>query len=435
MIKLRMRLILFFVSLMFISSILSFIMSAFLPNNSLGKELRQNQQDIANSILELNQETDLSIEEITDMASNFMYDVSIINNINSLQISNEEMNRLQNQETIIFSNQRKNQVTSLLMIDGSYIKISPNSHNNIFRIIASRVRISLISYIAIGSFLVILLAKSVVRPILELTSATQEVAKGNFDIQIDSKGNNEIAQMIQNFNIMTKELKNIEYLRKDFINSVSHEFRTPIASIQGFAKLLQNDDLAEDERREYAQIIIEETSRLSKLSSNILNLSKLENQEMIGKKIIFSLDEQIRRTILLLEHEWSRKNIEFDIDLENTKYQGDEELLQQVWINILSNAIKFSSEASSIAVKLYQMETSIKIEISDTGIGMNEEMRERIFEKFYQGDKAHSIGGNGLGLSIVKRIIDICEGNIYVESRLGYGTTFTVELPLIHLNP
>ncbi|MDY0235423.1 MAG: HAMP domain-containing sensor histidine kinase [Gudongella sp.] len=432
MIKLRMKLILFFVSLMFISSVLSFVIFAFLPDDSLGQELRQNQQEIVISILELEQKTNLNIEEITDMASNFMYDVSIIDSIDSLQMTNDEMNRLKNQETVIISDQRRNQITSVLMIDDTYIEISPHPDNNIFRIIASRVRISLISYIVIGSFLVILLAKSVVKPILKLTAATQEVAKGNFDVEIASKGNDEIAQMIQNFNKMTKELKSIEYLRKDFINSVSHEFKTPIASIQGFAKLLQNDNLPENERHEYTQIIIEETSRLTKLSSNILNLSKLENQEIMGKKIDFSLDEQIRRTILLLEYEWSKKNIEFDIDLENIKYQGDEELLQQVWINILSNAIKFSDEESIITVKLYQMGPIVKIKISDTGIGMSEEIQQRIFEKFYQGDKAHSLGGNGLGLSIAKRIIDICGGIIYVESKIDHGTTFNIELPIVN---
>lgn len=432
MIKLRTKLIMLFISLMIVSSFLSFIISALLPDDSLGKELRQSQQEVVISILELDQKTNLSIEEISDMSSNFMYNVNIIEKVDSYNITNDQMDRMKNGETISFSNQRKNHATSLLLVDGNYIEISPNPDNNIFRIIASRVRISLLSYIAIGSFLVILLAKSVVRPILKLTSASQEVAKGNFDVQIYSKGNDEIAQMIQNFNIMTEELKSIEYLRKDFINSVSHEFKTPIASIQGFAKLLQNDNLPEDERREYTQIIIEETSRLSKLSSNILNLSKLENQEIVGKKIVFSLDEQIRRTILLLEPEWDKKNIEFEIDLEDIKYVGDEELLQQVWINILSNSIEFSPEAASIGLKLYQRGSIVKIEISDKGIGMDKETQERIFEKFYQGDKAHSLGGNGLGLSIAKRIIDICEGKIYVESIKDEGTTFTVELPVVN---
>ncbi len=430
MIKLRMRLILFLVSLMFISSVLSFFISALLPNNSLEKELKLNQQAIAISILELDQKTDLSIEEIINMTSNFMYDVSIIDNIDSLQITSEEMNRLQNQEIIFLSDSILHQITSVLMLDDQYIGIRLYSHNNIFRLRASRIGATLISYIVIGFFLVILLAKRAVRPILKLTWATQEVAKGNFDVQVPIKGNDEIGQLIQNFNRMTRELKSIEYLRKDFISSVSHEFKTPIASIQGFVKLLQNNNLTEDERLEYTQIIIEETSRLSKLYSNILNLSKLENQEIIEKKTVFSLDEQIRRTILLLEHEWSKKNIEFNIDLDCVQYQGNEELLQQVWINLLNNAIKFSYEGSSITVKLYRIESIVKIKINDVGIGISEEMQQRIFEKFYQGDKAHSHDGNGLGLAIVKRIVDLCGGRIYLKSNPTQGSVFTVELPL-----
>jgi signal transduction histidine kinase len=151
---------------------------------------------------------------------------------------------------------------------------------------------------------------------------------------------------------------------------------------------------------------------------------------MLEKKTIFSLDEQIRKSILLLEHEWSNKNIDFDIELDEVQYQGDEELLQQVWINLLNNAVKFSNTNSSIAVRLYRTNSAVIVKISDNGIGMSEETMLRIFEKFYQGDKAHSHDGNGLGLSLVKRILDLCNGSIYVESKLCEGSTFTVELPV-----
>jgi len=268
------------------------------------------------------------------------------------------------------------------------------------------------------------------KPILKLSSATKEVAKGNFDVQVENNSDDEVGQLTKNFNKMIRELKSIEYLRKDFINSVSHEFKTPIASIQGFAKLLQKGNLSKEEEQEYADIIVEETTRLSKLSSNILRLSSLENQEMLEKKTVFSLDEQIRKIILLLEHKWSNKNIDFDIELDEIQYHGDEELLQQVWINLLDNAIKFSNTNSSIIVRLYRTASAAKLEISDTGIGMSEETMLRIFERFYQGDKAHSYDGNGLGLSLVKRILDLCNGSIHVKSKLHEGSTFTVELPV-----
>jgi len=316
------------------------------------------------------------------------------------------------------------------MLDDSYIKISLHPHNSIFKLVASRIGLTLLSYIIIGALLIALSGKMALKPILKLSSATKEVAKGNFDVQVENNSDDEVGQLTKNFNKMIRELKSIEYLRKDFINSVSHEFKTPIASIQGFAKLLQKGNLSKEEEQEYADIIVEETTRLSKLSSNILRLSSLENQEMLEKKTVFSLDEQIRKIILLLEHKWSNKNIDFDIELDEIQYHGDEELLQQVWINLLDNAIKFSNTNSSIIVRLYRTASAAKLEISDTGIGMSEETMLRIFERFYQGDKAHSYDGNGLGLSLVKRILDLCNGSIHVKSKLHEGSTFTVELPV-----
>ena len=427
--KLNKKLVLFFIMLMLISSFLSFIPSAIFYNKKAITEIRQDQQSIAISILELRQKTDLSVEEIMDIMSNFMQNVYIIEDIESMEIDNENMHRLNNREIIFLTNSKKHSATTVLMLDDSYIGIGLYSRNNIFNIVASHVVLTLLCYVGIGAFLIILSANKAVRPIIRLSNATQEIAKGNFDIQIENNSKDEIGKLIENFNKMTKELKGIEYLRKDFISSVSHEFKTPIASIQGFAKLLQNNDLTEEERQEYTQIIIEETTRMSKLSSNILNLSRLENQGMIENKTIFSLDEQIRKSILLLEFEWCEKNIDFDIELDPVQFIGDEELLQQVWINLLSNAIKFSNENGKIVVRLYQVESMVKVKIIDTGIGMDEEVQKRIFEKFYKADTAHSFEGNGLGLSLVKRIIDLCNGKIYLKSHPSKGSTFTVELP------
>ena len=428
--KLNKKLVLFFIMLMLISSFLSFIPSAIFYNKKAITEIRQDQQSIAISILELRQKTDLSVEEIMEIMSNFMQNVYIIEDIEAMEIDSENMNRLNNQEIVFLANSKKHTATTVLMLDDSYIGIGLYSHNSIFNIVASRIILTLLCYVGIGAFLIILSANKVVRPIIRISSATQEVAKGNFDIQIENNSKDEIGKLVENFNKMTKELKGIEYLRKDFISSVSHEFKTPIASIQGFAKLLQNNNLTEEEIREYTQIIIEETTRMSKLSSNMLNLSRLENQGMIESKTLFSLDEQIRKSILLLELEWSEKNIDFDIELDPVQFIGDEELLQQVWINLLSNAIKFSTENGKIVVRLYQVESMVKVKIIDNGIGMDEKVQKRIFEKFYKADTAHSFEGNGLGLSLVKRIIDLCNGNIYLKSNPGKGTTFTVELPL-----
>jgi len=427
--NIKIKLTLFFISLMCISSIISFFASIFF-NNRIVNEMRFDHIAIANSIYELKEKTDLSIEDIVNITDTSMYDVIIVEDIDSIKISNEELRKIKNNEVVPLSSKNSHGVSTMLMIDNNYIKISLHQSNNIFKLVASRVGLTLASYIFIGTLLITVLGKIAVRPILKLTEATKEVAKGNFEIQVEIESNDEIGQLTKNFNKMTRELKGIEYLRKDFINSVSHEFKTPIASIQGFAKLLQKGNLSEEEKQEYTNIIVEETSRLSNLSSNILKLSKLENQEMIDRKAIFSLDEQIRRSILLLEHEWSKKNICFDIELDSVKFPGDEELLQQVWINLLGNAIKFSNDNSSITVRLHGSASFVKVKITDTGIGMSEEIQPRIFEKFYQGHKSHSYDGNGLGLPLVKRILDLCDGKIHVQSSLGKGSTFIVELPL-----
>ena len=237
-----------------------------------------------------------------------------------------------------------------------------------------------------------------------------------------------MGHLIENFNIMIKELGKIEMLRKDFISNVSHEFKTPLSSIQGFATLLKNTNLT-DEQKEYTNIIIDESSKLAKLTSNILSLSKLETHDTAFDKKTFFLDEQLRHCLLLLDSKMQEKNINLDIDFEKVKYYGSEELLEQVWINLLENAIKYSNNNGNIYVSCGIKKQHIEVSIRDTGIGMSKETMERIFEKFFQGDKAHSSEGNGLGLALVKRIIDIVGGTIEVESKLGAGSVFTVSLP------
>lgn len=269
------------------------------------------------------------------------------------------------------------------------------------------------------------------KPLNELIEATRQVSKGNFNIKAkELKRNLGISELIKSFNIMTAELSSIEMFRTDFISNVSHEFKTPIASIQGFAELLQKNNLSKEERIEYAGIIVEESKRLSNLSSNILKISKLEHQEIIGGKASFSLDEQIRRSILLLEHLWDRKNIEFDLHLDEINYIGDEELLQQVWVNLLENAINFSKSNGKIYIGLREKEGFVECVVRDYGIGMSEATLARIFEKFYQGDKSRFQEGHGLGLPLIKRILELHEATISLESKLDEGTTFIVRLPI-----
>ncbi|MCW3490660.1 HAMP domain-containing sensor histidine kinase [Dethiobacter alkaliphilus] len=426
--KISVKLAMFFIAVIIFSSILSFLVSIFFTDD-IRTEIRRDQENIAVSILELRQKTDLSMEEILSFISSPMYEVRRLEDMEALDMTPEEIEKVQNNEIVFLSRGKFQATNTIFMVDGEVVQIRLQPHNTVFRIAGSRVAFTLLSSVLIAALLIILLIKRVVRPVVKLSGATQEVAKGNFDVKIEYKSDDEIGQLTENFNRMTRELKNIEYLRKDFVTNVSHEFKTPIASIQGFARLLQQGELSETERQEYTEIIVNETKRLSNLSANILKLSKLENQEFVEKQTAFSLDEQIRKSILLLEHLWTEKNIEFDIELEKVTYHGDEELLEQVWLNLLGNAIKFSHQDSKIFVSLEQNTSSIKVQIIDYGIGISEDAMSRIFEKFYQGDKTRLNEGNGLGLPLVKRILDLFDGKIRVESKPQQGSTFTVELP------
>lgn len=285
----------------------------------------------------------------------------------------------------------------------------------------------IISSSIIGTIISHIIAKRVLSPLSDFKAAIEEIERGNFDVSVDSAGTvKPIAEVIDNFNRMAKELAGTEMFRSDFINSFSHEFKTPIVSIEGFARRLKKDNLPEDKRREYIDIIISESKRLTNLASNILMLNKFENQEYITERDTFFIDEQIRSCVLLLEKQWTRKQLEFEIDMEQIEFFGNQEMLSQVWLNIIGNSIKFSSEGSVISILALKRDGRIRISITDRGEGMDEQTLNHIFERFYQGDSAHASEGNGLGLPLVKRIVELCGGTIRVESEKGKGTVFTV---------
>lgn len=279
----------------------------------------------------------------------------------------------------------------------------------------------------IGTLISAAVTSSILKPINKMKQAMKKVEKGDFSVSVDrSETYGEVDSLIASFNRMVEELNGIEMFREDFINSFSHEFKTPIVSIQGFARQLKKENLSPEKRSEYIDIIISESKRLTKLSSNILLLNKFENQQYITDQSDFYLDEQIRNCILLLEKQWSKKNIDFDISLEPIPFHSNQDMLSQAWVNILSNSIKFSPENTTISVRSSVRGGKIRIDITDHGEGMDEETLHHIFERFYQGDSAHSSEGNGLGLPLVKRIIELCSGAIRVESQKGKGTVFSV---------
>ena len=271
--------------------------------------------------------------------------------------------------------------------------------------------------------------RSQLRPMNDLTDAMYRVSQGDFSVRVDEDAPGDMGTLIRSFNEMASELGGIEMFRKDFINNFSHEFKTPIVSIRGFAKQLQRDDLSDEQRREYTEIIVSESERLANMASNILLLTKLENQQIVTDKEPYRLDEQLRSCILLLEKQWTAKDMELALDLDEVTYIGNEEMMSHVWVNLLGNAIKFSPEGGELGVCCQRRGSAIEVSIRDHGSGMDDATQKRIFEKFYQGNSAHATEGNGLGLSLVKRIVDLCAGKVAVDSRVGEGTTFTVTLP------
>jgi len=284
--------------------------------------------------------------------------------------------------------------------------------------------------LVIGVFIERIINKKVLQPITKLNEAMKEVASGSFRLRLAQNSNiSEVRGMVDSFNHMANELSNIEMFRQDFVGNVSHEFKTPLAAIEGYATLLQNDDLTAEEKKDYATRIVSSTKRLSTLSDNILKISRLENHESYLEKASFNLTEQIRSALLTLENNWSSKKINLDIDLEEINYEGNQDLLFQVWLNLLENAFKFTNTSGSVGVKLWQKENQIRVQITDTGVGIPPDIRKRIFEKFYKGDKSRNTEGNGLGLPLVWRIINLHDGIIDVESIQDQGSTFTVTLP------
>ena len=285
---------------------------------------------------------------------------------------------------------------------------------------------------AIGTVLSGFFGKYYLRPLKQLIRATEQVKKGDFKVQVERKSGHitEMGNLVDSFNEMVRELDGIEMFRNDFINNFSHEFKTPIVSIRGFAKELQAGDLTEEQRIEYAKIIAEESDRLARLSISVLELSRLENQQIVTDKTEFFLDEQLRQAILRQEPIWTEKEIEILPELKEVKFYSNEELLAHIWDNLISNAIKLSPSGSEITIRLTGEIDRLVFTIDDQGSGLSEEASRHLFDKFYQGDSSHKQEGNGLGLSLVKRILLIEKGEIVAQNRPEGGCRFTVTLPV-----
>lgn len=272
-------------------------------------------------------------------------------------------------------------------------------------------------------------SRHLLKKVNRLTDAINQVGNGDYNVTLDEKRMAPLTEVVSNFNKMTKQLQSVETLRSDFINDFSHEFKTPITSINGFAQLLLDTQVGPQEQQEYLQIIADESQRLSHLAQQTMMMSKLDTQTAIDHTKDFALDEQIKQNIILLSQDWSDKNIQMDVDLAPVTYNSDPTITTHIWINLLNNAIKFTPEHGKIGVHLSQDDSNIICTICDNGPGIAKDQLTYIFNKYYQTDASHSSQGMGLGLSIVARTVELCGGEITVDSIPGEGTTFTVTLP------
>lgn len=267
------------------------------------------------------------------------------------------------------------------------------------------------------------------RELITLSENIRKVANGDFSTRIIYNPHDSMAHVYRDFNKMSAELESVQVLRKDFINNYSHEFKTPIASINGFASLLIDKELPREDQCTYLRIIQEESERLSNLTSNTILLSKLSSQKIVSDTERYNLGEQLRQCAIILSHEWLKKQQTFSGEFPSIEYVGNRELMQHLWINLISNAVKYTPEGGEISVELSRQEQQISVTVADTGTGMDEKTLSHLFDPYYQGDRSHSNQGLGLGLSIAKQIVELCNGSIEVKSTVGEESQFIVFLP------
>ena len=283
-----------------------------------------------------------------------------------------------------------------------------------------------------GSIVFLVIADIIVKPLTRLTNAIKELSNGNYNVRVDNVGQDEISKLNQGFNQMARQLAKQDETRQKFISDISHEFQTPLTSIQGFANILKEEDLPKEQRVKYANIILYNSKRLSSLAKNMLQLTLLDREEIELELTNYSLVEQMNRVISTQENQAMENNIEivFEMPKKEIFIEGDEQRLEQVWTNIISNAIKYTNEGGLITITMKKNSKDIEISIEDTGIGMSKEVVSHIFERFYREDKARNVEGNGLGLAIVKSIVDLHHGKIDILSQVDVGTNFIVRLPI-----
>lgn len=310
-----------------------------------------------------------------------------------------------------------------------FIQIKPdirNFFNDFYQIILTM----LITVLLTGSLLILISSRYLVQPLKKFMEATHRIAEGDYTVQMDVKHQDEFGVLAGGFNHMVKELRQIEQMRQDFVSNVSHEIQSPLTSIRGFSMTLLKVDIPPSDRNRYLTIIVTESERLSRLSENLLKLASLESEHHPYTPTSYRLDKQFRQVVIAAEPQWSLKQLDFDLSLQETVVTADEDQMTQVWTNLIANSIKFTPDGGRVSIELLRQREDIIIRITDSGIGISPTEIDRIFQRFYKVDKARdrTYGGSGLGLAIVQKIIALHHGHIHVQSELNQGTIFTVTL-------
>lgn len=411
-----------------VSCVISLAFAYSITHLNVQSELKLQQQAIAVFMMEMEKRSDLSMADLQYIAQQNSFSVTPVTAGETLP--DDVTEALHAQSLYTHLDDLLDMPVTYVQIDGQLTRIESIDGVNIYFVAFFRVITSTLTYLAVVVTMITIVTYQITKPVQVLTAANARVKEGDFEVRLPESVPGEMGELMRSFNDMTEALGRTAYLQKDFISSISHEFKTPIASIRGFAKLLQMPGLSEEQKAEYIALIAHESDRLSRLSETLLRLTALEQQTAPANLSSFSVNEQLRQVILRLEPTWSSRNIGWQLELDDeVVIESDEALLSHVWINLIQNAMKFSPDESEIEVRA-SMGSHAVVEITDHGCGMDEETLGRIFDRFYQSDNSRSQEGVGLGLCLVKRILDMLGGSVAVESTPGMGSTFRVTMPL-----
>ncbi len=412
-----------------LAALVSLVFAYAISHVNVQSELQMQQQAMGAYLLNIDRKTELDqpalLSLLDDVEDTHVDPVSL----DDPTLPHNLAERFGNRSIVTVLDAVADSPVTYVKLDGGIVRITSLYRSSLFVVAFFRIVTASLSFLAVFVLMTTFASFRLSKPVQVLTRAHEQVQDGDFSVRLPDNIPGEMGELMRSFNDMTEALGSTAYLQKDFISSISHEFKTPIASIRGFARLLQMPGVTDEQKAEYIDLIAKESERLSRLSETLLRLSALEQQNALASLSAFSLDEQLRQVILRLEPAWSAKDIGWQIDLNEVTLTSDQELLNQVWVNLLQNAIKFSPDGSDIEVRVFREGNAI-VEIQDHGCGMSEEAQKRIFDKFYQADKSRKQEGVGLGLSLVKRIVDLMGGAVTVTSSLGEGSTFRVELPV-----